>query len=57
MSTKNNKNLATEALLEMEQITSAIKEESKKSINVLLAEAVKDALRNTCNEEEDEYEI
>ena len=59
MSTKNNKNLASQALLEMEQITSAIKEESKKSIEVLLAEAVKDALREGCDEEEekDEYEV
>ena len=56
MSTKNNKSLASQALLEMEQITSAIKEESKKSINILLAEAVKDALREGCNED-DEYEV
>lgn len=58
MSKNNNRSLASQALLEMDQITSAIKEESKKSLNVLLAEAVKNALREKCNEaDEDEYEV
>ena len=56
MSVKN-KNIASQALLEMDAITSAIKEESKKSINLLLAEAVKSALRESCNEEEKDYEV
>lgn len=58
MSTKNKKNLASQALLEMDAITSAIKEESKNTLNALLAEAVRNALREGCEEEEDkEYDI
>ena len=58
MSTNNKKSTLTQALLEMEEITSAIKEESKKSLNALLSEAVRDAIRKSCNEaEEDEYEV
>ena len=53
MSTKNKKNLASQALLEMDAITSAIKEESKNTLNTLLAEAVRNALREGCEEEED----
>lgn len=54
MSTKN-KSVAAQALLEMDSITSAIKEESKKSIKNLLKESVAQALRESCeNEEEDE---
>ena len=56
MSTKN-KSIASQALLEMDAITSAIKEESKKSINNLLAEAVKNALRESANEDDDDYEV
>jgi len=57
MSTKN-KSIASQALLEMDAITSAIKEESKKYINTLLTEAVKDALRESANEDEDDdYEV
>ena len=56
MSTKN-KSIASQALLEMDAITSAIKEESKKSINNLLAEAVKNALRESANENDDDYEV
>ena len=40
MSTKNKKSVASQALLEMDAITSAIKEESKNTLNTLLAEAV-----------------
>lgn len=57
MSTQN-KSIASQALLEMDAITSAIKEESKKYINTLLTEAVKDALRESANEDEDDdYEV
>lgn len=58
MSTKNNKSTIAQALMEMDSITSAIKEESKKSINTLLSEAVRNALRENCDEsEEEEYEV
>ena len=58
MSTNNKKSTLTQALLEMEEITSAIKEESKKSLNALLSEAVRDAIRESCDEsEDDEYEV
>ena len=58
MSTNNKKSTLTQALLEMEEITSAIKEESKKSLNALLSEAVRDAIRESCNEDEgEEYEV
>ena len=49
MSTKNKKSTMAQALLEMDDITNAIKEESKKSLNVLLSEAVKNALREGCD--------
>lgn len=64
MSTKNKKSVASQALLEMDTITSALKEESKKSLNILLAEAVKNALREGCDEincdeekDDDDYEV
>lgn len=60
MSTKNKKSVASQALLEMDAITSAIKEESKKSINALLGEAVRNVLRENCEKEEkddDEFEV
>jgi len=53
MSTKN-KSVAAQALLEMDSITSAIKEESKKSIKNLLKESVAQALRESCENEEDD---
>lgn len=58
MATKN-KSFASKALLEMDDITSAIKEESKKSLTSFLNEAVKNALRESCNEDDDEndYEV
>lgn len=58
MATKN-KSFASKALLEMDEITSAIKEESKKSLSSFLNEAVKNALRESCNEDDEEkdYEI
>lgn len=60
MSTKNKKSVAAQALLEMDNIISEIKEESKKSLNVILSEAVRNALREgCCDEDEDEkdYEV
>jgi hypothetical protein len=54
MSTNNKKSVAAQALLDMDAITSAIKEESKKSLNTLLAEAVRDALREDCKSEDDD---
>lgn len=53
MSTKN-KSVAAQALLEMDSITSAIKEESKKSIKNLLKESVAQALRESCEEDDDD---
>lgn len=53
MSTKNNNGVAAQALLDMDAITSALKEESKKSLNALLTEAVKNALREGCEEDVD----
>ena len=58
MSTKNKKSVVSQALLEMDAITSSIKEESKNTLNTLLAEAVRNVLREGCEEEEDkEYDI
>lgn len=58
MSTKNKNNMVTQALLEMDAITAAIKEESKNSIKTLLAESVKNAIRESCNEaDDDEYVV
>lgn len=55
---KNNKSLASQALLEMEDIKKAIKEESKNTLKSMLSEAVKDALRESIDEEDDEdYEV
>ena len=58
MSVKNNKGVAAQALLEMDSIVSAIKEESKKTLGSMLNEAVKDALRESVeDEEEKDYEV
>ena len=61
MATNNKKSFASKALLEMDDITSAIKEESKKSLSSFLNEAVKNALRESCNgedcDEDKDYEI
>jgi hypothetical protein len=58
MSTKNNKNIASQALLEMESLKDSIKEESKNALKSMLAEAVKDALRESVeDEEEKDYEV
>ena len=58
MSTKNKKSIASQALLEMDAIKSALKEESKNTLNSLLAEAVRSTLRESCEEEEEkDYEV
>ena len=58
MSANNKKNMVTQALLEMDEITAAIKEESVKALNTLLVESVKDAIRMSCDEsQDDEYEV
>ena len=59
MSSKKS-NIASQALLDMDTIVSAIKEESKKSLNMMLDEAVRNVLRENCckeDENEDEYEV
>ena len=58
MSAKNKKSVAAQALLEMDSIVSAIKEESKKTLGGLLTEAVKGALRESVEEDDDkDYEV
>ena len=58
MSTTNkNKNSISETLLEMDELTKAIKKESKETISQLLSEAVKGYLNEAICEDEDEYEI
>ena len=54
MSVKN-KSISTQALMEMNDIKKAIKEESKNTIKAMLSEAVKDALRESV--EDDDMEI
>lgn len=56
MSTKKN-SVVSQALVEMDEIVSAIKEESKKSLNAMLKESVRDALREGCCDEDDDYEV
>ena len=57
----NKKSFASQALLEMDDITSAIKEESKKYLSSFLNESVKNAIRESCEDDEDEddkdYEV
>lgn len=60
MSTKNKKNMASQALLEMESLKDSIKEESKNTLKSMLADVVKDVLRESVNEDEDnekDYEV
>ena len=55
---KKNKNITSEALLEMNSLKEAIKEESKNTLRTMLGEAVKDVLRESIeDEEEDDYEV
>lgn len=58
MTNKNKNAIASQALMEMETIKEAIKKESENSLKTMLGEAVKKALREGCNEEDDDdYEI
>ena len=58
MSAKTKKNVAAEALMEMDKIKATIKEESKSTIDSLLKEAVKDYMRDSIDsEDEDDMEI
>lgn len=56
MSSNNKKSVPAQALLEMDDVVSAIKEESKKTLSVLLNEAVKDAIRDGIEDDAD-YEV
>ena len=54
----NKKSVAAQALLEMDSIVSALKEESKKTLGNMLNEAVKDALRESVEDDDDkDYEV
>lgn len=58
MSNQDKNTIAKKALIDMDNITAALKEESKKSLNTLLSEAVKTALREECEDDDDcEYEV
>jgi len=52
----NKKSISAQALTEMKEITKAIKEESKDTLKAMLSEAVKDALRESI-EDDDDLEI
>ena len=54
---KNKKAVIAEALLDVDNITSTLKEESKNIISNLLKEGVKNALRESIDEDEKDYEI
>ena len=49
----NKKSISTQALMEMNDIKKAIKEESKNTIKAMLSEAVKDALRESVDDDDD----
>ena len=49
----NKKSISSQALLEMSDIKKAIKEESKNTIKAMLSEAVKDALRESVDDDDD----
>ena len=53
----NKKSISSQALAEMNEIKNAIKEESKNTIKAMLSEAVKNALRESIDEEDDDMEI
>ena len=59
MSTTNkNKKSISETLLEMDELTKAIKKESKETISQLLSEAVREAINGAIeDEDENDYEI
>jgi len=53
----NKKSISSQALLEMNEIKNAIKEESKNTIKAMLSEAVKDAIRESIDDDDDDMEI
>ena len=53
----NKKSITSQALKEMDEIKNAIKEESKNTIKAMLAEAVKKALRESVEDDDDDMEI
>ena len=53
----NKKSISSQALLEMNEIKNAIKEESKNTIKTMLSEAVKNALRESIEDDNDDMEI
>ena len=57
MSAKNKKSVAAEALMEMDSIKSALKEESKSTIQSLLQETVKDFMNKSIDDDDDDMEI
>ena len=52
----NKKSISSQALLEMNEIKNAIKEESKNTIKAMLSEAVKNALRESVEDDDDDKE-
>lgn len=54
---KTNNSIASQALMEMESIKAAIKEESKNTLKALLAEEVKNAIREAAEDEEDDDDM
>lgn len=57
---KDNKNIASEALLEMNSLKEAIKEESKNTLKAMLGDVVKDVLRESIEdseEDDNDYEV
>lgn len=57
MSTNNKKSVASQALLDLDSIKNQIKEESKDTLKTLLSEAVKDFIRESAEDEDDDMEI
>ena len=53
----NKKSISSQALKEMDEIKNAIKEESKNTIKAMLSEAVKDAIRQSIDDDDDDMEI
>ena len=51
------KSISAQALMEMKDITNAIKEESKETLKAMLSEAVKDVLRESIDDDDDDMEI
>ena len=57
MANKNKNSVAAEALMEMDAIKAAIKEESKSTIQSLLKESVKDFMHNEIEGDDEDVEI